>query len=113
MNIGVSVIRDQFTVGQSATVTCRSDVLATRIEWLTNGMVLESATSTQQLDLMFSPVNDTIHNQLYTCRVTREGAIIATQNFTTQIEGNMLIILILVLRSHKIYYFSAYECHHY
>ena len=84
----MSLARDQFIVGGSATVTCKSDTLATRIEWLTDGVVLaESATSTQQLDLVFPLVNDSIHNQDYTCRVTREAGMTATQNFTVKVDG--------------------------
>ena len=89
---GVFITRDQFNVGQSAAATCRSDTPATRIEWLTiaNGEeVIESAMSTQELDLVFSLVNDSINNEVYTCRVTREeGNMIATQNFTVNVDGN-------------------------
>ena len=85
------IIRDQFTVGQSATARCFSDVPATRTEWLTNGVVVESAASTQQLNLMFSPVNDSIHNHVYTCRVTRAvDGMTATQNFTVYVDGKMV-----------------------
>ena len=83
------IIRHQFIVGQSATATCSSDIPVTRIEWLTNGEVIESALSTQELDLVFSPVNDSIHNEVYTCKVTREGEMIATQNFTVNVDGKI------------------------
>ena len=86
----MSIVSDQFTVGQSVTVRCSSDVPATRMEWLTNGVVVESVASTQQLDLVFSLVNDSIHNQVYTCRVTREvDGTTATQNFTVKVDGMM------------------------
>ena len=88
LHLGVSIIGDQFTVGQQATAKCFSDAPATRMEWLTNGVVVESAASTQQLDLLFSLVNDSIHNQVYTCMVTREtDGMTATQNFTINIDG--------------------------
>ena len=87
---GVFIIRDQFKLGQSATATCESDTPATRIEWLTNGEeVIQSALSTQELDLVFPLVNDSIHNEVYTCRVTREGGMIATQNFTVNVDGKV------------------------
>ena len=37
--------------------------------------MVESAafTDIQELDLDFSPVNDSIHNQVYVYRVTRDG----------------------------------------
>ena len=91
---GVFITRDQFKVGQSATASCRSDTPATRIEWLTNGEeVIEStsALSTQELNLVFSSVNDSIHNEVYICRVSREGGMIATQNFTVTVNGNVVI----------------------
>ena len=87
------IIRDQFTVGQSATARCSSEAPATRMEWLTNGVVVQSAASTQLLDLVFSLVNDSIHGQVYTCRVTRETDdgmfTIATQSFTVNVNGKV------------------------
>ena len=84
------IIRDQFKVGESATAVCKSDIPATRIEWLTNGEeVIESALPTQELDLVFPLVNDSIHNEVYFCRVTREGLMTATQNFTLNVDGKV------------------------
>ena len=84
----MSIIRDQFNVGDNATASCISDNQATRMEWLNNGMVIETAMSTQQLDLEFSPVNDSIHNQVYICRVTR-GDDVQEQNFTVRVDGKL------------------------
>ena len=86
--LGVSIARDQFNVGQSATAICRSVTPATRMEWLRNGEVVASVTSTsiQELDLVFSPVNDSIHNQVHVCRVTRDSGTVS-QNFTVQVNG--------------------------
>ena len=93
LSSGVSITRNQFTVGQSATARCSSDAPATRMEWLRDGVVVESAALTQQLDLVFSLVNDSIHDLVYTCRVTREMgegmSAIATQNFTVNVDGNV------------------------
>ena len=83
----MSITRDPFDVGQSATARCKSDVPTTRIEWLNNGVIIENATSTEQLDLVFSPVSDRIHNQVYVCRVTRKDGMVATQNFTVKVDG--------------------------
>ena len=90
---GVFIVRDQFSVGQSAIASCKSDTPATRMEWLRDGVVVESDNTAgiQELNLMFSPVNDSIHNQVYVCRVTREGGgmppVTAVQNFTMNIDG--------------------------
>ena len=88
------IIWDQYIIGHSAMATCKSDTLATKMEWLRDGVVVESATSTQKLDLMFSPVNDSIHNQIYICRVTREEGIpkIAVQNFTVKVDGKTMLL---------------------
>ena len=94
--VGVFIVRDQFTVGQSVTASCKSDTPATRIEWLRDGVVVESDNTAgiQELDLVFSPVNDTIHNQVYVCRVTRgkDGMPpeIAVQNFTVNVDGKTI-----------------------
>ena len=92
--IGVSIVRDQLNVGASATASCLSDTPAIRMEWLQDGAVLASDTSTQQLDLVFSPVSDSIHNQVYVCRVTREWGAQAEQNFTAAVDGNLSIVLL-------------------
>ena len=86
--LGVSIVRDQFYVGRSATATCRSVTPATRMEWLRNGDMVASVASAsiQVLDLVFSLVNDSIHNQVYVCRVTRDSGTVS-QNFTVQVNG--------------------------
>jgi hypothetical protein len=67
------------------------------IEWMRDGMVVESAafTGIQELDLVFSRVNDSVHNQVYMCRVTRDGedgmTVTAAQNFTVNVDGKMMI----------------------
>ena len=59
------------------------------IEWLSGEDVLmTSSMSTQQLDLVFSLVTDSIHRQVYVCRVTRSAdGMVATQNFTANVIG--------------------------
>ena len=67
------------------------------IEWLRDGMVVESAAfpGIQELDLVFSPVNDSIHAQVYVCRVTRDGGnimtVTAVQNFTVNVDGKIIV----------------------
>ena len=50
---GVFIVDDQFTVGQSATTLCESDIPALRIEWLRDGEIIESDSTVgiQELDL--------------------------------------------------------------
>ena len=59
-----------FTVGETASLTCSSDLDVSSIEWLYSGQQVANSTGQQQLELVFSPVNDTIHDREYTCRVT-------------------------------------------
>ena len=88
---GASIARDRFMVGTSAITKCFSDVPAIRIEWLNEEAVvlLASTTSTQQLDLEFSPVNDSIHGQEFVCKVTRDGRRIKKDSFTANVTGNV------------------------
>ena len=74
---GILIRTDSFIVGMSASLTCTGDTPATRIEWLdSERRVVSRVTSMDQLDLTFSPVNDSIHNSVYTCRVTRGNDIV-------------------------------------
>lgn len=41
----------------------------------------------EQLDLHFTPVNDSVHGCVYICRVTRNTNEVAEQNFTMNVEG--------------------------
>lgn len=61
--------RTVFTVGQTASFSCSSDLDVNSVEWLHGHQVVLNTTN-DHLDLSFSPVNDTIHNQNYICRVT-------------------------------------------
>ena len=101
--IGIFILRDQLSVGESVTATCKSDAPASMIEWLRNGTVVKSAAfiGIQELDLVFSPVNDSIHAQVYMCRVTRDGedgmAVTAVQNFTANVVGKMMMVSIMII----------------
>ena len=55
-------------------MTCSSDLDVTSIEWLYNLQVVSSSTASE-LQLVFSPVNDSVHGQEYTCRVTSSYGI--------------------------------------
>ena len=96
MHPGVTIVRDQFSVGNSAMARCSSDNLATRMEWLNNETVIARASSIQELDLVFSLVNDSIHNQVYVCRVTRDGGngitTTAMQTFTVNVDGKVILL---------------------
>ena len=51
-------------------------------------MVVASMPNIQQLDLSFNIVNDSIHDKVYICRVTREADnIVDEQNITIIVRG--------------------------
>ena len=89
---GVLIRTDPFIVGMLATLTCTSDISADRIEWLDQSdldserRAVARVTSMDRLDLTFNPVNDSIHNSVYTCRVTR-GDKMFEENITITVSG--------------------------
>lgn len=58
-----------FSVGEPGLLTCSSDLDVTSVEWLYNGRVV-AHTALPELQLMFAPVNDSVHGREYTCQVT-------------------------------------------
>lgn len=58
-----------FTVGEDALLICSSDLSVTLTEWLHNFQVVTSSASSES-QLAFNPVNDSIHGNEYTCRIT-------------------------------------------
>ena len=84
---GVLIRTDPFIVGMSATLMCTSDVSANQIEWLdSERRVVARVTSMDQLDLAFNSVNDSIHNPVYTCRVTT-GDAMNEDSITVNVTG--------------------------
>ena len=77
-------------VGEATNLTCTNEVgQASLMEWQSeDGTVLARVTSSNMLDLMFNPVNDslTIHGRRFTCHVTRNGNII-NQSFSFSVSG--------------------------
>ena len=58
-------------IGEPTAIVCSSDLTDPIIMWLSGGETVVSSTSAgHQLLLMFNPVNDSIHNQQYVCKVT-------------------------------------------
>ena len=85
---GVKIVGpDQsLVVGVIASISCISDVPAIRLD--NERRVVARVTSMDQLDLTFNPVNDSIHNSVYTCRVTRRDDI-AEQVVTITVAGTI------------------------
>jgi len=68
LGLQISGLPSPVTLGDEVTITCSYDLSLTSIEWLYNGITVMSTTDSQ-LNLTFSPVNETVNNRQYTCRV--------------------------------------------
>ena len=78
-------------MGSNISITCRSDTDTERMEWLTQeGTVIILERNVTQLNLIFTPVNDSIHGQVYICRAIRSGSDMPEQNFTMNVESKRL-----------------------
>ena len=86
-----------FVIGSNASVTCRTDIDATKMEWLNSkSEVIASVAGQNNLTLMFSPVHDANHSEVYTCRVTRNdgmGKENVTVNQTFTLEAQCIIVM--------------------
>ena len=68
-NIITGVVPLVFIVNSAQTISCSTDLDVIRLEWTSDREIVESS-SNQELDIVFDPVNDTIHNARYTCMAT-------------------------------------------
>ena len=88
LGVIIENIAETYTVESDANITCHSDTDAERIEWLTQERtVIVSESNVTQLNLTFTPVNDSIHGQVYVCRVVRNSSDMPEQIFTMNVEG--------------------------
>lgn len=71
MSTGLTIQKSSsiFTVGKNASFICSTDHPVVLIEWIYNFQIL-TTSSLSELHLTFDPVNDTIHGNEYSCRVT-------------------------------------------
>ena len=80
-------------MGKNATLTCTNDAgVADLIEWRSSdGTVLSSATSVNMLELLLTPVNDSlsIHGVDFTCHVTRNTTTF-TQSLSVTVMGRSI-----------------------
>ena len=87
LTIGITIQGGNiYTVGLDGTLLCSTDLSVTSMQWIYNLQVLNS-TSSSEVQLSFSPVNETIHGREYTCRSTSPyGIQESTYQITTQSE---------------------------
>ena len=82
---------DPLTLGNTATLTCTYDLTAIAVEWVYNGQVLVH-TAESQAELVFNPVNDSLHNREYTCRAISQYGI-QEASVTTTVTGEICVQL--------------------
>ena len=89
------------SVGDNGSLLCKSIITADAIEWLnSNGEVIVRQANIDELSLIFAPVNISINNQVYTCRVNKSALV----NKTTVVSVTGKIIIIM---SHQVLNFSC------
>ena len=77
------------TVGEMNTITCSTSLDISDIVWIDDmdTIVASNSEGLQQLDLVFSPVNDSIHNRMYTCRITSIEDLVISETVAIQVRG--------------------------
>ena len=87
--IGIALfgVNQSLTVGQSATITCMTNIAVTSIEWRDQSSdVLASTTHQTVLDYIISPVTDNLQGQQLMC-VAVAGATTHTEAVVMLVEG--------------------------
>ena len=77
------------TVGEMNTITCSTSLDISDIVWMDDmdTIVAINSEGLQQLDLVFSPVNDSIHNRTYTCRITSIEDLVINETVVIRVRG--------------------------
>ena len=82
--IQVSSINMPLAFGSNASIVCSTDLDVTTIEWIRDGVTVDTSRS-QSLTLVLDPVSADYHNTQYTCRVTSpHGVQEKTMDITVQ-----------------------------
>ncbi len=76
---------DSLDVGQTASLVCTSDLEVDSITWLYEGQTVSSHVGLSG-ELLFSPVNTSIHGKEYTCRATTAYGILE-KTVTVYVNG--------------------------
>ena len=91
---GVFITSDPeiFVVGDKNTVTCFSDAgVADRIQWFSGDEgLLDSGTFLEELNLVFDPVSDSLHQTSITCAVTKET--VARKTLGISVRGECALL---------------------
>ena len=90
------------SVGDNSSLLCKSIITVDAIEWLnSNGEVIVRQADIDELSLIFAPVNISINNQVYTCRVNKNGLV--NKSIIVSVTGKIIIMLLYhILNFHAI-----------
>ena len=92
------------TVGAMNTITCSTSLDISNIVWIVgmDTIVASNSEGVQQLDLVFNPVNDSIHNRMYTCRITAVAVdpstnlpLVISETVTITVTGKHLSLVLI------------------
>ena len=86
--------QDVFVVGQSASVSCTSDLGVSTVEWVDNNGVVVVSSSGSSAVLEFDLVEDRLHDNRYICRAM---AIFGSQERDINIITEGIIISTVLL----------------
>ena len=76
------------TVGQSASLSCMTNIPVSTIEWRDqSSTVLESAADQTVLNYTIDPVSDDLYGVQYTCRAVADGSSVYTQTVEIRVMG--------------------------
>ena len=78
------------SVGDNGSLLCKSIVTVDAIEWLSSsGEVIVRQANTNELSLIFAPVNISINNQIYACRVNKSASV--NKAVVVSVTGKILL----------------------
>ena len=89
--VGIDIVGgDQpLTVGVMNIITCSTSLNISDIVWIDDmdTIVAINSEGVQQLDLVFNPVNDSIHNRMYTCTITSFASLVINGTVNITVTG--------------------------
>ena len=72
----IEIFHGNMSVGDNGSLVCKSVISVDTIEWLnSDGEVIVSEINSNELSLTFVPVNISINNKMYTCRVNKSESV--------------------------------------
>lgn len=88
----IEIISGNLSVGDNGSLSCKSIIDAEVMEWLnSNGGVIASLTDARRLNLTFVPVNTSINNQMYTCRVNKSALV--NETIAVSVTGKIMNVI--------------------